>query len=769
LQEEHRLSSVPAFCRNRAPGDEILNHGQDRNTKLRLSNASPSASGSTAALLRFYSLLLCLFVLFFNVQVGLAQVLPSEPSEPWPWEREHPARLFTSLEEAGKDARAPRATDEAAPRFRVERTTVAGGGELLTIWGRVVDESEPPAFAHRQSASADLPRTATPIRTEEIPLVSVLRDTLGDARPENDVLREVWVHAYARPKLAQQAAALVPFLYKGLRVEPRASSQGPPRAIINLSDTEQPVWRRLFVAGVTNVLVDQPLLKTSVHNYQRNIRDYRHSNLMRALTILSLYSSQPELDSPFSEAELIQMQSQLALTDKTFGGLVDRVHFPSFHEKETAALRDTRGHNWELLRQQAEASGLYFEPLSLSDKAVTHALIWFPADSLTGKNAAAEQAFQGRFLNIKNPWRDERLRRWQGYTETKYFNSENQLVSAGDANASYKRSVRMIPLALYGLDFQKIPALLIDFRNPANPRRREMSGRLINDITRDVLSISKFGNVYYLVGRSIFDFVISKRGIDFNQPSRLRSAAELRLLLSFNPDLSNGLREQLNQGLDNLSVNPLENGSKAERELAFTQYQALHDYAVREDGLAAQLERERSVEAAKFAHRGLDGKLLRLANVVTFGRYTHREKLTPELRQQLDKERQLAYHINFLRQVARTTPVVEVSWTMDEILPSLRYLAENGSEKDQAAAKAVGSIFSRTDDVAAKELCLTAMKRIGNKTAQKELLRIYNDETVAAEWRLACAEYLQIARPQRSKTAETEMTAGAKSLSRRDQ
>lgn len=750
--------------------------GQERDTKLNLSNASLSASGKTAALSSLYSRLLCLLIIVLNFQIGLGQVLPAQPSEPLPWERAHPARLFPSLEEAGKDARAPRATDEAASHFRVERTPVPGGGELLTIWGRVVAESETPALANGKSESAHSSRTLEPRQTEEIPLVSVLRDTLGDENRENDVLREVWVHTYSRPKLTQQAAALVPFLYKGLSVEPRASTTSPPRAIINLSDTEQPVWRRLFVAGVTNALVDQPLLKASVHNYQRNIREYRKSNLMRALTILSLYGSQPGPESPFSEMELIQMQSQLTLAQKTFGGLVDRVHFPDFHEKETATLRDTRGHNWELLRQQAEASGLYFEPLSLADKTVTHALIWFPADGLTDKMAnklasddAAEHQFHGRFLNIKDPWRDEKLRRWQGYTETKYFNSENQLVTANDPTGSYTRSVNMIPLALYGLDFEKIPALLIDFRNPANPRRREMSGRLINDITRDVLSISKFGNIYYFVGRSVFDFVTSRRGIDFNQPSRLRSAAELRLLLSFNPELSNGLRGELNKGLNNLSVNPLENGSRAERELAFTQYSALQAYAIRENGLTLQLERERRAEAAKFAHRGLDGKLMRLANVLTFGRYTHREKLTPELRQQLDKERQLAYHISFLRQVARSTPVVEVSWKMDEILPSLKYIAENGSEKDKAAAKAVGSIFRRTDDVAAKELCLAAMKRIGNKTAKNEMLRIYNDETVATEWRLACAEYLQIAPPPGTKVADTDLTAGPESLSRRDQ
>ena len=702
-----------------------MNSTRERREKLPVINISRSPLPTTAALSTFSSLLLCLLILVLNVKVGLPQGKPSELKQ----------------------------TDEDASRFRVECTKVDGGGELLTIWARVVG-------AERSSLTGESPER-TQIPTNEIPLLSVLRDTLGDANQENDVLREVWVHTYARPKLAQRAAALVPFFYKGLRVEPDSPLTSPPRAITNLSDTSQRVWRRLFVSGVINVLTNSPLLKTSVHSYRRNIADYRKSNLMRALTILSLYRSQPESDSPFSEAELVQMQSQLALMEKTFGGLVDRFHFPSFHGKETATLRDTRGHNWELLRQQAEASGLYFEPLYLADKTVTHALLWFPVDGLTSKDLNAEAPFQGRFLNIKNPWRDERLRRWEGYTETRYFNLDNRPVTATDPTDPDNRAVTMIPLALYGLDFEKIPALLVDFRDSANPRRRELSGRLINDITRDVLSISKFGNVYYFLARSAFDFVTSRRGIDINQPARLRSAAELRLLLSFNSNISDALREQLNKGLERLSVNPLENNGKAERALAFAQYQALQAYALRPDGLPARLERERGAEAAKFLHQGLDGKLMQLASVLTLGHYTHREKLTPELWQQINKERQLAFHTRFLRQVARSTALVEVSWRMEEVLPSLRYIAENGTVKDKEAAKAVGSIFSRTEDVAAKELCLGAMKRIGNKTAQREMLRIYNDNTVQAEWRMLCAEYLQIASPQGSTAAESETSVGS--------
>src|SRR5215207_10969607 len=114
-----------------------------------------------------------------------------------------------------------------------------------------------------------------------------------------------------------------------------------------------------------------------------------------------------------------------------------------------------------------------------------------------------------------------------------------------------------------------------------------------------------FGNVYYFLARSTFDFVTSRRGIDVNQPSRLRSAAELKLLLSFNSDISNGLRQQLNKGLEQLSVNPLENGTEAERRLALAQYHSLKAYALRPDGLPARLERQRGSEMTKFIHRGL--------------------------------------------------------------------------------------------------------------------------------------------------------------------
>src|SRR6266480_4715717 len=61
----------------------------------------------------------------------------------------------------------------ANPQFRIERLPIANGAELLTIFGRL-----------------DGVRTIDAGRPE-VPLISVVRDTLSDTEPDNDRLRYV--------------------------------------------------------------------------------------------------------------------------------------------------------------------------------------------------------------------------------------------------------------------------------------------------------------------------------------------------------------------------------------------------------------------------------------------------------------------------------------------------------------------------------------------------------------------------------------------------
>jgi hypothetical protein len=151
--------------------------------------------------------------------------------------------------------------------------------------------------------------------------------------------------------------------------------------------------------------------------------------------------------------------------------------------------------------------------------------------------------------------------------------------------------------------------------------------------------------------------------------------------------------------------------------------------------------------------------LFRLANVLSFGLYTHREKATPELKAQLDVKRQLAFHERFLRQVAKSTPQVEVAWNIEDVRRSLRFIAENGSDANRKVASAAASIFSRTEDEEARSLCLNGLYRINNETAKKELLRIYRDQKLEARWRTQSAEYLRLALKEEQRIAPADAKA----------
>ena len=414
----------------------------------------------------------------------------------------------------------------AASPFRIETLPVGRDAQLLTVFGRL--------DGLKDAAS----------QPEEVPLVSVLRDTLGDADPENDRLRQVWMLTYTRPTALQRVASAVPFLYGRVGDRKRASTRGVPPPVIDLADPKRDVWGRFMWLALQNVVFNPygVAAKASTSALRRNSEAYRQAHILRALAILSLYEAETGAESAFSPSESSEVQARLMLTSKTFGGLIDDAYLDEVLRRQNSATQDARGHNWELLRQRAEAEGLYFEPLSMPDGEPTHAILYAAREDLA-KNRGRK--FGGRFLNIKSPWDDPRLARWDGHTETRYFDPDGR---AAAPEAEGARKVELIPLALYGLDFPKIPALLVDFRDRLNPKRREMSHRVIEDVARNVLSLSRYGDVHYFLGRTVFDFVTSRRGIDVNQPTRLRAYSQLKLLLALDRTLDRGLREDFSRG-----------------------------------------------------------------------------------------------------------------------------------------------------------------------------------------------------------------------------
>jgi hypothetical protein len=188
------------------------------------------------------------------------------------------------------------------------------------------------------------------------------------------------------------------------------------------------------------------------------------------------------------------------------------------------------------------------------------------------------------------------------------------------------------------------------------------------------------------------------------------------------------LRDEIERRIQNVSLNPLNNDDEAEVELAKQQYESLVDYAQRPDGLAAKLERDRRAEMVPFEHARSARIFFGVANVLTFGRYVHRETATPELEQRLETLRRLAYHTQFLNDVAGSSATTDIAWDMAKVMRSLQFLAREGGQASTAAARAAAEIFQKTNDAEARRLCLEALSKINNKTARAQLLKIYGRE-----------------------------------------
>lgn len=632
--------------------------------------------------------------------------------------------LFATISRADSTADGPTTPDagESNPAvvlsqiLRLERVEVPGGAELITVQAKL---------AGLESANND----------KWIPLVSILRDTLGDDTVENNRLRYVWPLTYTRPSLKQRLAAAVPFFYARVGNKNKTTRTPPPA--LDLASPESEVWNKIFWTALQNILLDPygTPIKASTSSYRRNTGDYRKSHIIRALSVLALYQ-EVQGESAFSPSEMATIQARLMLTDKTFGGLVDDANLPDYYARKTAQTRDARGHNWELLRQRAEAESLYFEPLLMPDGSATHAFIWVAKRDLAKQQGAR---FSGRFLNIANPWTDKRLLQWDGYVETRYFDADNQPVASDTPGA---QAVEMIPLGLYGLDNPKIPMLLVDFRDNYNPKKREMSRRVLNDVTRNVLSVSKFGSLPFFLGRTVFDFVTGRRGMDINQPSRLQTYSQLKLLLALNNSMEPELRNEVGDRLEKISLNPFENGINAEANIALEQYAALLAFAKDPKGLAAKIERDRRAEMMPHEHGPRAQLAFRILNILTFGKYVHREELTVDLEDRLDVARRLQYHTRFLQQIAKSSAEVDITWNLDDVKTSLRFIAEHGAQADSSAAAATARIFARTRDDETRRTCLDSLSRIRGNKARNELLRISQNTDVDESLRDIANDYL---------------------------
>jgi hypothetical protein len=339
------------------------------------------------------------------------------------------------------------------------------------------------------------------------------------------------------------------------------------------------------------------------------------------------------------------------------GSVITDLRLEEVYTKQVRLSELNWGRNWELLRQRAEAEGLHFDPMELQGGKATHAILWVAMPDLEGSRT---RPFNSRFINIVSPWNDPLLVNWKGPVDTWYFDGQGRRVGKDYPEA---HSVEMIPLALYGLDHPRIPVLLVDYRHPINPKKRESVRQAVEDLTRGVLRISAAGNPYYMVGRFALDLFLSRTGRDLNQPSRWRAQTQLKLLLALNPTWSPSLRDETVRQVSRASVNPLDDNSGLNIQYAKAEHQALLA-KLQSVEFQQKLTRDRQAELRRQVHGHVQRALLTLVSATSLGLYHHQEASGPELEERIASERQFKYHWRILRKAAAQGTDIAVTYDL---------------------------------------------------------------------------------------------------------
>lgn len=439
-----------------------------------------------------------------------------------------------------------------------------------------------------------------------------------------------------------------------------------------------------------------------------------------ALELLARVDTNTAGSAALSSEDWQDLQARLMLSRKLFGGLIGDSHLTVAYEPQYARVQERRAHNWELLRQAAESNGLYFDPLNFGERRATHVLLWISKADLQSN---LPHRFDSNLLAIHNPWAEESVRNWRGYTQISYFDAQRRRVPAGTSCAN---PTVMIPLAVYSLDSDRAPLLLADFRDPWKPKRLELLKRSADAIATGVLGYTGFGNLGYLSARMSWYWLRHRHGATVDRSERASLYAELRHLLALDGTLDPQLRRELQSRLDHLSINPFERSFDDESELARQQYAALLQFARSPEGLPVLLARERGREAVAISDGRSARTFLGIASVSTLGLYRHREPVTQELLALLDRQRRIDADIRYLRRVADSAPRIEVVWNMDEVgrrVEELGVLIAERSESREEAVGLIGRILAQTQDTETRRRCLNCLARLnGQGTPPVEVL-----------------------------------------------
>ena len=210
------------------------------------------------------------------------------------------------------------------------------------------------------------------------------------------------------------------------------------------------------------------------------------------------------------------------------------------------------------------------------------------------------------------------------------------------ADADGARPVRMIPLAMYGLDHPRTPLLLVDFRGSGHPPRREIGLRIAEDVSTGVFGLTGFGNLGLLAAKTSLLFIHARHGGATDRSARRRAFVFERHTIGADSNMDPRLRGELLNRIEKVDVNPIERSWEQEIRDSKKQYESLVAYA-QKTGLEREIARSRADELKSTKHGTSARVLLDMASIGTLGVYRHHEPADDSMMTKLDQQRRSAW------------------------------------------------------------------------------------------------------------------------------
>jgi hypothetical protein len=533
--------------------------------------------------------------------------------------------------------------------------TVADHAEVLTL------------FVSRPVHSAGTVTLAA------IPVLAVLRDCLGDPDHQTDRIRYVWLLSSRQPGFHQQLLSALPFFH--WHVEARKShGKNLPKLLLDLRDPTHQLRRRAWETAILSMASGVPELQlgAKINPFFANRSDHDRRSVGQALSVLRRAPSSEETGE-LSSSQLDMIIGRILLSTTTTGGWAAETEIPGIRQSKEARREIARLRNLELLRLSAERVGLYFEPLAVGEPASVHqdiryGLLWSPVDgpvSIPGSSVAKTW----QILQISNPAKHASGSVSAAYRRTFSVDRNGTVLPDGEKGESTKE---LVPVALYGLAYPRMPLLLIDFLHPTRPRDREIDQRFVGEMLRvgsyfsplPIWTVSGALGVYYLLK--------GHQGSATDQTARLECFAEAQMDFALDHRLDAEFRSDMQRRLEKININPLDSSIDKELASANASYGLLLETLARSGG---QLQNDRRQELAAF---GADRSTVfrnTLAHYLTFGQYTRRAPEGADTVESTKQIRRVQDLMNFLRVVTRERVPPEVSFDVISIKDAVQELS----------------------------------------------------------------------------------------------